>query len=113
MGYAFIYLFALWSLFHRDHGAKPRLPGSGWGFIPKGKEYIYVLRAIFALFTLNLINGNTEQAKLQDTCLPTAPSKRFFPIDMWKFPGQGSNPCHSGNQSHSCNRSDNAGSLTH
>ena len=27
----------------------------------------------------------------------------------WKFPGQGSNPCHSSNQSHS---SDNAGSLT-
>ena len=30
----------------------------------KGKGYIYILRAIFALFTLSLINGNTEQTKL-------------------------------------------------
>ena len=31
-------------------------------------------------------------------------------LDMWKFPGQGSNPCHSNDPS-SC--SDNARSLTH
>ena len=30
----------------------------------KEKGYIYILRAIFALFTLSLINGNTEQTKL-------------------------------------------------
>ena len=30
----------------------------------KGKGYIYILRAIFGLFTLSLISGNIEQAKL-------------------------------------------------
>ena len=38
--------------------------------------------------------------------------KNFFSCScgMWKFLGQGSNPCHSSNQSYN---SDNAGSLSH
>ena len=50
-----MYQFGLWSLPHRDHGNKPCLHGSGWGFIPKGKGYVYILEAIFPLFTLPLI----------------------------------------------------------